>query len=80
MLLASNSSSKKLKKTKVKIKTGPKSKTYKVRKGDSLAKIARRTGVSERTLMAANNLRNKNRIYPGQRLRLQKPAKNKLNS
>ena len=73
-LLASNTSSKRSKKTKVSIKTGPSAKTYKVRKGDSLARIAKRTGVSERTLMAANNLRNKNRIYPGQRLRLHKPA------
>ncbi len=72
-LLASRSSMSR-KKTKISIKTGP-TKTYKVRKGDSLAKISKRTGVSQRTIMAANNLKNKNRIYPGQRLRLQVPSK-----
>lgn len=44
--------------------------TYTVRPGDSLAVIARRTGVSQRQLMAWNELTNPNRIYPGQRLRL----------
>jgi membrane-bound lytic murein transglycosylase D len=44
--------------------------TYVVRRGDSLASIAKRTGVPQRQLMALNSLDNPNRIYPGQRLRL----------
>jgi membrane-bound lytic murein transglycosylase D len=44
--------------------------TYVVRHGDSLARIARRTGVSSRQLLAINDLDNPNRIYPGQKLRL----------
>jgi LysM repeat protein len=44
--------------------------TYVVRRGDNLAVIAKRTGVSQRRLMALNSLDNPNRIYPGQRLRL----------
>jgi len=44
--------------------------TYVVRRGDNLALIARRTGVTQRQLMAMNSLENPDRIYPGQRLRL----------
>jgi membrane-bound lytic murein transglycosylase D len=44
--------------------------TYVVRRGDNLAVIAKRTGVSQRRIMALNSLDNPNRIYPGQRLRL----------
>lgn len=44
--------------------------TYVVRRGDSLGSIARRTGVTQRQLMAINALDNPHRIYPGQRLRL----------
>lgn len=44
--------------------------TYTVRPGDSLAAIAKRTGVSPGALMAINSLGNPNRIYPGQTLRL----------
>jgi LysM repeat protein len=44
--------------------------TYVVRRGDNLAVIAKRTGVSQRRLMALNSLDDPNRIYPGQRLRL----------
>lgn len=46
------------------------SQTYVVRNGDNLAMIAKRTGVTQRRLMALNSLDNPNRIYPGQRLRL----------
>ena len=46
------------------------SQTYVVRRGDNLAIIAKRTGVSQGRLMAINSLDNPNRIYPGQRLRL----------
>jgi LysM repeat protein len=45
--------------------------TYVVKRGDSLASIAKRTGVPQRQLMALNAIDNPNRIYPGQRLRLQ---------
>ncbi|MEO8224387.1 MAG: LysM peptidoglycan-binding domain-containing protein [Gammaproteobacteria bacterium] len=48
----------------------PGKQTYVVRNGDNLAMIAKRTGVTQRRLMALNSLDNPNRIYPGQRLRL----------
>ncbi|HEY52405.1 MAG TPA: LysM peptidoglycan-binding domain-containing protein [Caldilineae bacterium] len=41
-----------------------------VRRGDTLAKIAQRYGVSISALRQANNIRNINRIYVGQRLRI----------
>ena len=44
--------------------------TYVVKRGDSLGSIAKRTGVTQRQLMALNALDNPHRIYPGQRLRL----------
>jgi LysM repeat protein len=44
------------------------SKIHIVQRGDTLSKIAARYGVSVRTLMAANKLRNANLIYTGQRL------------
>jgi membrane-bound lytic murein transglycosylase D len=44
--------------------------TYVVKRGDSLGSIAKRTGVTQRQLMAINSLDNPHRIYPGQRLRL----------
>ena len=43
--------------------------TYKVRKGDNLAKVARKTGVSEANLRRFNDLRSK-RLKPGQVLAL----------
>lgn len=49
----------------------PGQQTYVVKRGDSLASIAKRTGVPQRQLMALNAIDNPNRIYPGQRLRLQ---------
>jgi len=42
--------------------------TYKVRRGDYLGKIARKTGVSTRAIARANNMRLNSRIYPGQKL------------
>jgi membrane-bound lytic murein transglycosylase D len=39
---------------------------YRVRKGDTLSRIASRHGVRESALMAANDLRSRNRIHPGQ--------------
>jgi membrane-bound lytic murein transglycosylase D len=43
---------------------------YSVRRGDTLYRIARRFRVSTSTLLAANNIRRKNRIYIGQVLRI----------
>jgi membrane-bound lytic murein transglycosylase D len=43
---------------------------YTVRRGDSIYKIAARFGMTESDLLAANDLRNANRIYPGQELRV----------
>ena len=51
-------------------RSAPAGGTYVVRSGDTLSHIARRFGLSERRLAAANNLSNKNRIYPGQVLRV----------
>ena len=42
--------------------------TYRVRRGDTLSKIAKRSGVPKAQLMALNNISNPNRIYPGQPL------------
>ena len=41
---------------------------YEVQQRDNLSNIAQAFGVSTRTIIAANSLRNPNRIYPGQRL------------
>jgi membrane-bound lytic murein transglycosylase D len=43
---------------------------YRVRRGDTLSGIASRFGVSEAQLVASNRLRNKNRLYVGQPLRV----------
>ena len=45
-------------------------KTYVVRRGDNLAIIAKRTGITQGRLLAINSLDNPNKIFPGQRLRL----------
>jgi len=45
-------------------------KIYIVRRGDTLSQISLRFGVSIRTLMRVNNIRNANLIYAGQRLRI----------
>jgi membrane-bound lytic murein transglycosylase D len=42
--------------------------TYVVQRGDSLERIARKHGVSLHDLQAANRIRNRNRIHPGQLL------------
>jgi membrane-bound lytic murein transglycosylase D len=43
---------------------------YRVHRGDTLSRIARRFGVSERELVALNGLRSRNQIVVGQLLRL----------
>jgi membrane-bound lytic murein transglycosylase D len=50
--------------------TPPADGLYTVRRGDSIYKIAKRFGMSERDLIAANDLRNRHRIYAGQVLRV----------
>ncbi|MBW2649589.1 MAG: LysM peptidoglycan-binding domain-containing protein [Deltaproteobacteria bacterium] len=47
--------------------------TYKVKRGDILESIAVRHGTTIRALMKANNIKSKNRIYVGQKLKI--PAK-----
>ncbi len=44
--------------------------TYTVRRGDSIHKISQRFGVSQSQILALNDLKRVNRIYPGQVLRL----------
>jgi LysM repeat protein/GH25 family lysozyme M1 (1,4-beta-N-acetylmuramidase) len=50
--------------------TPPTGGTYTVRSGDTLSTIAARYGVSWQTLQQLNGLRDPNKIYPGQVLRL----------
>ncbi|MDJ0927048.1 MAG: LysM peptidoglycan-binding domain-containing protein [Gammaproteobacteria bacterium] len=45
---------------------------YVVRAGDTVGTIASRAGMTERELLAMNDIRNRNRIYPGQELRLRR--------
>ena len=47
---------------------------YTVRSGDTLTQIARRFGLDETELMKRNGLKNRNRIYEGQTLRLDDKA------
>ncbi|MEM9175731.1 MAG: LysM peptidoglycan-binding domain-containing protein [Myxococcota bacterium] len=44
--------------------------TYTVRRGDNLTEIARRHGIGVGDLVALNDLRSRNRIHPGQKLRV----------
>ena len=54
--------------------SSPGSGTYTVRSGDSLFGIARRLGISPRSLLAANGLTLTSVIHPGQRLAIPAPA------
>lgn len=47
---------------------------YVVRRGDTLERIAHRYGMNERELAAANDIRNRHLIYPGQQLRVAQAA------
>ena len=55
---------------KVKI-AGPEPKYHKVKSGETIAKIAKKYGVSQRRIMELNGLNAKSIIRPGQRLRYQ---------
>lgn len=48
--------------------------TYKVKRGDSVYSIAKRYNISQRRLLALNNLRRRSKIYPGQKLRIKPQA------
>lgn len=53
---------------------------YKVRRGDSVFRIAKKFNMTEKQLLAMNHIRRKNRIYPGQLLRVKaiKPKTTRL--
>lgn len=53
-------------------------KTYKVRSGDSLWKIAKRFGVTEKQLRVWNRLGWSNLLRPGQKLAVSKPGKTRV--
>ena len=53
-------------------------KTYKVRSGDSLWKIATRFGVTEKELRVWNRLGWSNLLRPGQKLAVSRPGKTRL--
>ena len=44
--------------------------SYTVRRGDTVSLIAARFGVTEQALLGGNGIRDRNRIYPGQRITL----------
>lgn len=44
--------------------------TYTVKKGDTLSEIAQRYGTTTSKLVSLNNIKNPNKIYPGQRIKL----------
>ncbi|MDO9514918.1 MAG: LysM peptidoglycan-binding domain-containing protein [Syntrophales bacterium] len=50
--------------------SGTGSATYRVQKGDTLERIARRNGTTMKALMEINKIRSKNKIYIGQRLNI----------
>jgi LysM repeat protein len=51
--------------------------TYKVVPGDNLVTLAKRYGLSSNDIAAANNLQNKNKLKPGQKLIIPAKAKSK---
>ncbi|ETR71349.1 MAG: membrane-bound lytic murein transglycosylase D [Candidatus Magnetoglobus multicellularis str. Araruama] len=60
--------------------TKPLMMTYTVRRGDYLGKIAKKTGVSAKTIARANNMRLNSRIHPGQRLYIPTSSKSYYSS
>jgi len=65
---------------KLKIPSGPpverpaKPSVYVVKRGDNLEKIASRNGTTMKALMEANNIRSKDKIYVGQKLKIPSEA------
>ena len=55
---------------KVVYREGAGATSYQVRKGDTVSKIARRFGVEEVEFLAANEIQNRNLLYPGQVLKI----------
>ena len=49
---------------------GPKQKTYTVKKGDTLSTIAKKYGTTTAALAKKNALKDPNKIYPGQVIKL----------
>jgi membrane-bound lytic murein transglycosylase D len=47
--------------------------TYTVMRGDTVGGIARRAGMTTRELLTLNSIRNRNKIFPGQKLLLKSP-------
>jgi len=52
--------------------------TYKVRRGDSIHQIAKRFGLSQKQLVAMNDLNRRKPIYPGQVLKVGEPTAEKI--
>lgn len=52
----------------LKIPAAARKEVYVVRHGDNLTKIAKDLGISKKHLMASNNIKNEELIYPGQRI------------
>jgi len=59
--------------TSHRVKTYSNTRKYKVKKGDVLARIAQKTGVSIKRIAKANDMTINSTIYPGQVLRIPKP-------
>ncbi len=60
------------------VETPPEDGVYRVRSGDNLSIIAGRFQISVQALIALNDLDDRNRIYPGQQLRLREPSPSTL--
>lgn len=45
-------------------------KTYVIQRGDTLSSIAKRYGVTVKKIVVANNIKNPNRIYAGQTIKI----------
>ena len=62
----------------VTVEAPPEDGVYRVRSGDNLSIIAGRFQISVQALIALNDLDDRNRIYPGQELRLREPSPSTL--
>ncbi|HLR80765.1 MAG TPA: LysM peptidoglycan-binding domain-containing protein [Bacillota bacterium] len=54
--------------------------TYKVKSGDTLSGIAKKFGTSTKRLQRLNNIKNPNRIYAGQKLKVKGSTKKKYHT